>query len=209
MTSSVDTKCNTGGRDLPRRLERMSDPSAQPRIGTAVRTIATDVDARTGEPRRPGVVWAASGLFLTGLTLVVAGVLWAFWRSVREFPDAAWLTGVAPTEPGSLARVLMVSGLFAVTLLIGAGAIIAAHYGWRGFGWSRWAGVVAAVLSLLALLVNWVAWLGIPLIFAGAALLWTPPARVFSARWHLRRHPTPPVLAEPRDVHYGPLPRYR
>ena len=42
-----------------------------------------------------------------------------------------------------------------------------------------------------------------------AILLWTPPARRWFDRWHLRRHPAP-VAVEPRtDVFYGPLPRYR
>lgn len=187
----------------------MSDPSPQHSIGTAVRVADAAVDPSTGEPRRPRVVWAASALFFGGLTCVVAGLLWAFWRSVREFADAAWLTGLVDTEPGSLARVLMVTALFVATLLIGAGSIIAGHYAWRGFGWTRWAGVVAAGISLLALLINWVAWIGIPLIMAGAALLWTPTARRFFERWHLRRHPAPPVLGAPVEVLYGPLPRYR
>ena len=187
----------------------MPETSAQPRIGTAARRVDAALDPRTGEPRRPAVVWAASVLFLTGLGFVVAGVLWAFWRSVREFPDASWLTGVVPTEPGSLTRVLMVTALFVATLLVGAATIIASHYAWRGFAWARWAGVVAAGTTLSALVVNPVAWIGIPLVLVGAVLLWTPPARSFFARWHARRHPVPPVIEDPAPVRYGPLPRYR
>ena len=185
------------------------DQTAPRAIGTATRAVDPTVDARTGEPRRPAVVWAASGLFFAGLAAVVAGLLCAFWRSVREFADAAWLNGVVPTEPGALLRVLMVTALFAATLVIGAGAIIAGHYAWRGYRWARWAGVAAAGASLLALLINWVAWIGIPLLVVAAILLWTPPARRWFDRWHLRRHPAP-VAVEPRtDVFYGPLPRYR
>lgn len=190
------------------RLTIMTEPSTLA-IGTAKATVDPTVDARTGEPRRPVVVWAASGLFFGGTALVVAGLLWAFWRSVREFEDAAWLNGVVPTEPGALLRVLMVTALFAVTLLVGASAIIAGHYAWRGFSWTRWAGLVAAGVSLLALVINWVAWLGIVPIVAGAGLLWTPPARRWFAQWHLRRHPAPVVVEPATDVFYGPLPRFR
>ena len=187
----------------------MSDAPEPRTIGTATASVDTTLHPHTGEPRCPAVVTIASASFFVGLAFVVAGLLWAFWRSVREFEQAAWLNGVVPTEPGSLLRVLMVTALFIATLLIGAGAIIAGHYAWRGFGWARWAGVIAAATALLALLVNWVAWIGIPLIALGAALLWTPPARAFFDRWHLRRHPSPPVIEAPESVQYGPLPRYR
>lgn len=186
----------------------MTDPHA-PTIGTVRASVDPSVDRRTGEPRRPGVVVAASGLFFVGIGFVVAGLLWAFWRSVREFGEAAWLNGVVETEPGSLLRVLMVTALFVAVLLVGASSIIAGHYAWRGFGWTRWAGLVAAGVSLLALLVNWVAWLGIPLVWLGAGLLWTPPARRWFAQWHLRRHPVLAIVEPARDVFYGPLPRFR
>lgn len=183
--------------------------TAAPAIGTATRTVDPTIHPLTGEPRRPAVVWTATGLFFAGVACVVAGVLWAFWRSIREFPDAAWLNGVVPTEPGALLRVLMVTALFVVVLLVGASSIIAGHYAWRGFGWTRRAGIVAAVVVLLALLVNWVAWIGIPLVWVGAALLWTPPARRLFDQWRLRRHPAPPPVEPSRDVFYGPLPRFR
>lgn len=178
-------------------------------IGTTTRTVDPTVDARTGEPRRPVVVWVAAGLFYVGIAFAVAGLLWAFWRSVREFPDAAWLNGVVPTEPGALVRVLMVTGLFVGVLLIGVASSIAGHYAWRGFGWARWAGVVAAGVSLLALMINWVAGIAIPLVLVGAVLLWTPPVRRWFAQWHLRRHPVAAPVEVPGDVFYGPLPRYR
>ena len=42
------------------------DQTAPRAIGTATRAVDPTVDARTGEPRRPAVVWAASGLFFAG-----------------------------------------------------------------------------------------------------------------------------------------------
>lgn len=178
-------------------------------IGTVARTVDPTIDERTGEPRRPVAVTLSAGAFFLGVAWMVAGLLWAFWRSVREFPEAAWLNGVVPTEPGSLLRILMVTALFAATMLVGASAIIAGHYAWRGYGWTRWAGVVAAVVSVLALLLNWVAWVAIPLAVVGSVLLWTPPARRWFAQWHLSRHPAPIVVEPARDVFYGPLPRFR
>lgn len=190
------------------RLLRMTE-TAPPAIGTAARAVDPTVDARTGEPRRPSVVGVASGLLFSGVAAVTAGVLWAWWRSIREFPEASWLTGVVETEPGALLRVLMVVALFAVVLLVGASSIIAGHYAWRGYGWARWAGVAAAGASLLALLVNWVSWIGIPLVWLGAGLLWVPGVRRWFDQWHLRRHPVPRVVEPAEDVFYGPLPRFR
>lgn len=180
-----------------------------PAIGSVVATKDTTVDPRTGEPRRPWPIWAASALLYAGVAVVLGGLLWAFWQSIDTFEQAAWLHRVTPTEPGSLLRVAMVTGEFVVVVLIGAASIIAAHYGWWGHRWSRWAGVVAVVVACAALVINPLASWGILPIALGAAALWLPTSRAFLARWHLRRHPEPPVATIVDDVFYGPLPRYR
>ena len=41
------------------------------------------------------------------------------------------------------------TALFAVTLAVGAGAIIVGYYGWKGYGWARVAGFVALGVGLL------------------------------------------------------------
>lgn len=192
----------------------MSEPDAVARdehgsIGTAVARADRTIDPRTGEPRRPWTVWAAAALHDAGVALVVAGLLWAFWTSIRQFATAAWLNGVVPTEPGSVVRVLMVTGLFATAMVIGAASLVTGYYAWKGYGWTRWAGLVASVLSAGALIINPLASWGIAPIVLGSALLWLPATRAFFARWHTRRHPVrvDPTIVD--DVFYGPLPRYR
>lgn len=180
-----------------------------PTIGTVAASRDLSVDPRTGEPRRPLWVWASAGLFLAGAGMVTIGLLVAFWQSVRTFADAAWLNRVVATEPGDLLRVGMVAGLFAIAMAVDAAALIAGYYAWHGYRWTRWAGLLAAALAPLALMVNPIAAWAIAPIVAGAALLWLPPVQRYFDRWHLRRHPAPSPPAVVDDVFYGPLPRYR
>lgn len=184
-------------------------PEEAPAIGTVVVTRDVTIDPRTGEPRRPWSLWAATALLYAGVAVVLGGLLWAFWQSIDTFEQAAWLHRVTPTEPGSLLRVAMVTGEFAIALVIAAAAIVAAYYGWWGHRWTRWAGLVAVALSCAALVINPLAAWGIAPIVLGAACLWLPPSRAYFARWHVRRHPAPAVATIVDDVFYGPLPRYQ
>lgn len=181
----------------------------RPAIGTVAAARDTALDPRTGEPRRPALVWVSAGLFDAGVVTVTVGLLWSFWHSVRTFEAAAWLNRVVETEPGDLLRVAMVTGLFAIAMVVGAASLIAGYYAWLGYRWTRWAGLVAAALSPLALMMNPIAAWGIAPIAVAAALLWLPPVRTFFDRWHLRRHPAPATPMVATDVAYGPLPRYR
>ncbi|QIK72659.1 hypothetical protein G7070_10750 [Propioniciclava coleopterorum] len=170
----------------------------------------TSIHPVSGDPRRPWSIWVAVVAAYLGVATVVAGVLVAFYRSkdVDLFAGAAWLNGVVETEPGSLIRIAMVTGLFAVTLLVSAGAIIAGYYAWQGYGWTRVAALVAVGVSLLSLLGNlWMA-LSILPIAAAAGAIWLPASRAFFAAWHARRHPVPPPPPAERSIFYGPLPRY-
>ncbi|MBK8463847.1 MAG: hypothetical protein IPL36_12750 [Nigerium sp.] len=181
-----------------------------PAIATLRVGVDDGIDPRTGEPRRPAAVWAASVLLHAGVGLVMAGLLQAFWLSIATFEQAAWLNGVVPTEPGALLRVLMATALFAIAMLIAVASVVAGHYAWHGYGWTPRAGLIAVGVSLMALMINPLASWGIAPIAAGAGLLWLPASGVFFARWHTRRHPVPaPASGGPADVYYGPLPRYR
>lgn len=181
----------------------------QPSIGTVTASKDTTVDPRTGEPRRPVLVWIATALLYAGAATVTTGLLWAFWHSVHAWEQAAWLNNIVPTEPGDLIRVAIVTGLFAIAMAIDAAALIAGYHAWRGYRWSRWAGIVAVVLSIAGLAINPIAAWGMAPIALGAALLWLPPVRRFLDRWHVRRHPQPLPPVTACDVQYGPLPRYR
>lgn len=176
----------------------------------AVVTAApSPLDPRTGEPRRPWAVRVASTLLHLGGALVMGGLLWTMWRSVDAFADAAWLHRVVATRDGDLVRVALVTGTTVIALVVTAAATITAYYAWWGYGWTRWAGVVAVAVSPLAIMVNPVAAAGTVPIAVGAAMLWLPAARAFRERWHGVRHPAPRASAVPGPVFYGPLPRYR
>lgn len=198
----------------------MTDPVQPQAAASAIDTVAATpdpvVNPRTGEPRRPWAVWVAAILLFTGVAVVVAGVLWTWWLSVETWLEASWLHAWASDAAGELTlgqlawlRAGLAIGEFVVAVLVGAAALIAGYYGWRGYRWTRWAGVLAVVVSCAALLLHPVAWAGVPLVLLGAIALWLPPAGRFFAQWHGVRHPAPayPELAE--HVVYGPLPRYR
>ncbi|WP_454229442.1 hypothetical protein [Propioniciclava flava] len=138
----------------------------------------------------------------------MTGMLVAFWQSktVQTFAQATWLNGVVETEPGSLVRIAMVTALFAVTLAVGAGAIIVGYYGWKGYGWARVAGFVALGVGLLTLIGNgWMIASLFPLALAVAAL-WLPVSRAYCDAWHVRRHPVVVALPDQGPIHYGSAP---
>ena len=185
------------------------------------------VDPRTGEPPRPWQLWASVALLHLGAVLALAGLLWAMWTSIDHFAEAGIEPGsveiyvpragragehlhrVVPTELGDLSRVTLVTGTTAIALVVAAAAAIAAYYAWWGYGWTRWAGILAACLSPLTLMMNPLAMVAMAPVMTGAALLWLPPIRRFAAHWQVVRHPEAQPLALAGDVYYGPLPRYR
>lgn len=188
----------------------MTQPE-QPTIGTVVAQRDATINPRTGEPARPWSVWASAALFSVGTALVFVGLGVAFWVGIDMalFNSTTWLHSAFPTGPGSLVRVALVTAEFVLALLIGAAALIAGYYGWWGYRWSRWAGLVAVAVALGALVLNPWAYGGIAAIAVGAGLLWLPASQAFLARWHVRRNPAPPEPTIVDDVYYGPLPRYR
>lgn len=194
----------------------MSETAAveSPQIGTVAASVDTTINPRTGEPRRPVLVWVATALFYLGTAVIAAGLLWTWWLSVAQWIEASWLHArvgaievawdqVAPVRAG------VAFAEFALMVLMASAALIAGYYAWRGYRWTRWAGLLAAAVCFAALLLNPVAWFGIPAVVVGAVLLWLPASRTFFSRWHLRRHPAvaAPVVVD--EVYYGPLPRYR
>lgn len=178
----------------------------------AVLTVRPDraVHPVTGEPRRPWSIWAAVALSYLGVATVVVGMLLAFYASkdIDRFAGATWLNGVVETEPGSLIRIAMVTGLFTVTMAIAAGALIAGYHAWRGHSWTRIASLVAIGVGVLSLLGNvWMIASLLPIALAAGAI-WLPSSKAFFDAWHARRHPTLERRAAGADIFYGPLPRY-
>lgn len=186
--------------------------------GIAILTPVVDetVDQRTGAPRRPWSVRVAAALLYVGVGVVIAGLLWTWWLSVTAWLDASgthrWVAERAGEQTRSTMawiRAGVAVGEFVVAVLVGAAALIAGYYGWHGYRWTRWAGLIAVPVAAAALLLHPVAWAGVPLVALGAAALWLPPTRRFFRRWHAVRHPEPHYPALGDEVAYGPLPRYR
>lgn len=171
--------------------------------------VGVPIDPRTGEPRRPVVIVLATVLCWLAVAITAASVLWVYWDAVSRFAEASWLMGQFVTEKGSLERVLLAVAVTVVAIVIGTANAIVGYYALIGYRWTRIAGVISAVLTFGALVLNQLAWYAIPAGVIGAALLWLPPAGKFFVAWTARRHPQQ-VFAPPTvDVVYGPLPRYR
>jgi hypothetical protein len=171
--------------------------------------IGVPINPRTGEPRRPVLVVVAAVLCWLAVAITAASVLWVYWDAISRFSEASWLMGQFVTEKGSLERVLLAVAVTVVAILIGTANAIVGWYALTGYRWTRIAGIISAVLSFGALVLNQLGWYAIPAAVIGAVLLWLPPANRFFIAWTARRHPQE-VFAPPTvDVVYGPLPRYR
>lgn len=164
---------------------------------------------RTGEPTRLWTIWIATVASYLAVAVVGVSTLWVYWDAVERFAEASWLMGRFETEPGSLGRVLLAVAVTAIAVVIGTLSAITGYYAYDGRRWTRWFGLIALVASLLALLLNPVAWAVPVLAAAAAAALWLPPSTRYFAAWQAFRRHDPVFSAPPEQVYYGPLPRYR
>ncbi len=188
-------------------------PQAPPPIATVdappPRVIGVPINPRTGEPRRPLVVVLATVLCWLAVAITAGSVLWVYWDAISRFAEASWLMGQFATEKGSLERVLLAVAVTVVAIIIGTANAIVGWYAFTGYRWTRIAGLISAVLTCGALVLNQLGWYAIPAGVIGAALLWLPPAKKFFLAWTARRHPEQGFAPPTIDVTYGPLPRYR
>ncbi|MBA3021982.1 hypothetical protein [Propionicimonas sp.] len=190
-------------------------PSPDPGGATEIATLppstndsGVSINVRTGEPRRSWLIrlvtvatWLAAGF-------ATASLLWFYWIAVTDFYHASWLTAQFG-KVQKLYGVLLVVGLTSAALLVAISSIITGYYAWFGYRWTRVAGIIAAALSPLTLLLNPVGWAAIPLAVLGAGLLWLPAATAHFQAWQDHRHPSTQFAAPVTSVLYGPLPRYR
>ena len=167
------------------------------------------ISPRTGEPTRLVAIWVATVASYLAVAVVGAATIWIYWDAVSRFAEASWLMGQFETAPGSLGRVLLAVAVTAITLVVGSLSAITGYYAYDGRRWTRWFGLIAFGASLLALMLNPLAWTVPVLAGVAAAALWLPPSTRYFAAWQaVRRHE--PVFSEPPEhVVYGPLPRYR
>lgn len=173
-----------------------------------VEDAAAAVQPRTGEPRRPATIVAASITSLAGMVIAIFGLLWSYWTAVGSFSQASPLfSWFATPEVGIevILAVVLTLVVLAVVVLMG----ITGYYAWWGYDWTRNAAIIAAAASGLLLIAHPFGWVAILTAFASAVLTWLPTSRAFFAAWRTRRHPDPSFSAPVGAVRYGPLSRYR
>lgn len=170
--------------------------------------VAVAVNPRTGEPRRPALIWVSTITGLSAVAVMVATLLWSYWNAVTDFSRAAWVFGlVSDPKPGI--QVALVAAVTLATVVAAAATAITAYYGWWGYSWTRVSAIVSAFTSALMLLLNPVGWAAIGLTIIAGALLWLPRVGRFFSEWRQVRHPEISFGAPVTSVHYGPLPKYR
>ena len=164
---------------------------------------------RTGEPTRLWTIWVATVASYLAVAVVGVSTLWVYWDAVERFAEASWLMGQFETEPGSLGRVLLAVAVTAIALVIATLSAITGYYAYDGRRWTRWFGLIGLGASLLALMLNPVAWAVPGLAAVAAAALWLPPSTRYFAAWQAFRRHHPAFSPPPEQIYYGPVPRYR
>ena len=167
------------------------------------------VNPRTGEPRRPVVVWAAAVCQTLAVVSLGVSLALTYYVAVFVFDQASWLMHAFDPGIGTLGRVLLAVGVTAAALVAAIASVIAGYHAWAGYRWSRIASLIAWLVSSLALLLNIYALPAIALTAIATVLVWLPPAGRFFTAWQVRRHPVPRFSPPFEHVFYGPLPRYR
>ena len=164
---------------------------------------------RTGEPKRPAVVMAATIAFAAS-GLVAAACYWWYWWvaiNIESFATSSKLIELFDPRPGSGSSVVLVCVMAIIGIIMTAGPAVAGYNAWHGASWSRVAGIVACVTSLLAFFVIGWSWLALGFAAIGTGLIWTSPAkRYFDAYGHFTNPPRSPIV--PKQVAYGPAPRF-
>jgi MFS family permease len=166
------------------------------------------ISARTGEPRRPVIVWLVLLCSFVSIGWLFTSLLYSFWVAVETFNEASLLTELIPTEFGSGWRILLAVALTAIGLLPSISAVISGYYVFAGYRWARVATIITFVVSGLGVLLNIFAYPAIGLTFVAAVLSWLPPAKRYYASWRLLRHRETAFSPPVSNVYYGPLTRY-
>lgn len=166
---------------------------------------------RTGEPKRPGVVIAAVAAFCASLIVAVVTYWWYWWVAINidNFATSSKLIELFDPRPGSGTSIVLVCVMAIISVIMVAGPATAGYNAWYGASWSRGAGIVACVTSLLAFFVLPASWLALGFAAIGTALVWTGQARKFSDAYQVFADPPRPPIVPSTAVAYGPAPRFR
>lgn len=167
---------------------------------------------RTGEPHRPPVVLVAFILLVLAAASVAVtyGLHWWAAANPENYADSARLIGWVDPEPGKWLSLTLEGALAIFAALAAAACGVAGLQAWRSQQWSRWAGLVAVVLTGgMTALFDWTGLVSAGLAVVGAALLFTPPATRFFREFIAFRAVGHAPYRRPERIFYGRLPRFR
>lgn len=169
------------------------------------------ISKNTGEPRRSGLVVTICALLIVS-ALVAAGSYWWYWWNainIKNFGSSSWLISWFDPRPGSGWSILLVTLMAVVGIVMTAMPGMAAYNAWEGAGWSRRAGLIAAISGLGAVFVGPIAWIGFALSAIGFGLMWLPGFKAWLVAWAAAKPAEAPEIIPPSELPYGPEPRFR
>ncbi|WP_028709193.1 hypothetical protein [Propionicicella superfundia] len=164
---------------------------------------------RTGEPRRPILIWVAAGLGLAATAIVAVALALVMWNSIPAFAEASWINARMQTDPGSWVRVAFSIINAVVAAGVGGATAFVGYHAFSGADWTRWGAIAAAAVSLLSLMLTPLAAASIAPAALAALVVWLPPCRRYFNAWTAFREWKVTRVALPERIAYGPLPRYR
>lgn len=166
------------------------------------------IDDRTGQPKRPPLIWIAGILPFAGTAVVGVAIGLIFWDSIPNFKAASWVNGTMDTDPGSWVRVAFSVINAVIAAVVGGSAAFLGYNIFTGKDWTRIGGIVATVVACAALMLTPLAAAAIAPVAIAAALTWLPGCRRFFNAWTAFRRGNGRQVVPPPQIHYGPLPRY-
>lgn len=169
------------------------------------------LSARTGEPKRPGVVIGGFVAFQLAAAIAAASYWWYWWVAINieNFGTSSRLIEMFAPRPGSGKSVVLVCVMAVIGIIMTAMPAAAGYNAWHGASLSRVVSIVSCLTSLLAFFMNPGSWLVLVFCLVGTVLIWLPPAKAYFSACQEFFNPARKPVAPPTDVPYGPAPRFQ
>lgn len=162
------------------------------------------LDENTGEPRRGILVALCVGLLVVASAYAFVSYWIYWWRAIhmQTFVESANLITWLEPRPGSAASIVAVCVLAVVGCLVTAAPAVVGYNAWRGNRWSRLAGIVAFLVTLLGLVISPKLLVASALTALATGLLCLPTTSRYFDRWQAFNEP-PIETFETTAVEYG------
>lgn len=166
----------------------------------------------TGQPRRDATMVLGMSLLYAGALVAAIGWFVGWWRAINitDWYSSTQMAEWWQPRPGSAGSVYIAIAMGAIAGITVTAPAVAAFQAWNGHRWSRVLGLISIGLSFLGILmVPVLSWVPIVLVAMGTAMLYLPNVTLYFDHWQRFRYVAPPQPSPPRQVFYGPLPRFR